>query len=79
MVFRGGEWTEVLSKDLLVGDIVRVTESVRACLAFSDDCSPLACMLFRAPCRSIPAHLFLLGSGIENGTHCFIDTKDLDG
>lgn len=55
-VFRNGQWIEVLSKDILTGDIIRIEED-----------------------RRIPCDVMLVASGIDHGSHCFIDTKDLDG
>lgn len=51
-----GAWLKEYSKDLLVGDLVRVEENKR-----------------------IPADVLLVASGMAKGTHCFVDTKDLDG
>jgi magnesium-transporting ATPase (P-type) len=39
----------------------------------------LSCSVFIVLCCSIPADILLVGSGIDQGTHAFIDTKDLDG
>ena len=51
-----GAWLKEYSKDILVGDLVRVEENHR-----------------------IPADVLLVASGMAKGTHCFVDTKDLDG
>jgi P-type E1-E2 ATPase len=55
-VYRDGTWTVVASKDLLVGDIIKIVDGQR-----------------------IPSDIVLIGSGIDNGTHAWVDTKDLDG
>lgn len=56
LVYRGGRWQRILSKNLLVGDLVKIREGQR-----------------------IPADILLVSSGVTNGGHVFVDTKELDG
>ena len=51
-----GEWQKEYSKDILVGDFIRIEENGR-----------------------VPADILLISSGLDKGSHVFIDTKDLDG
>lgn len=51
-----GQWKSMKSKQLVVGDLIRIEDDGR-----------------------IPADVIILASGIDSGTHAFVDTKDLDG